>query len=324
MIMPPYESPFWLPNGHCQTLYAALCSPKAPLYFRRERWNTPDGDFIDLDWTTPELRAPRPLLVLFHGLEGSSESRYARALMQAAIAQQWQGVVVHFRGCSGEENRQPRAYHAGDSVELDWILQRLHAQQAGAPLYAVGVSLGGNALLKWLGEQGRRAATYMSAAAAISAPFDLAAAGDYLAQGFNQRYTQHFLRSMKRKAILKLARYPHLFDRERMLKAQNLRQFDDTVTAPLHGFSSVDDYWSRASSKPYLAHIAIPTLLLNARNDPFLPQSALPTAGEMSASVTAVFSETGGHVGFVSGAPLANWSWLTQTVVQFLQQARSN
>lgn len=321
---PRYQAPPWLPGGNLQTLYPALLARRPAVNYYRQRWDTPDGDFIDLDWTENPDRGlgiengVRPLLVLFHGLEGSSRSHYARSLMQAAVARGWRGVVVHFRGCSGELNRLPRAYHSGDSAEIDWILRRLQQQQHGAPLHAAGVSLGGNALLKWLGEQGAAATAVVHSAAAMSAPLDLHAAGTALEQGFNMIYTRHFLVTMKRKSLLKLRMHPGLFDAARVRAARTLREFDDLVTAPLHGFAGVDDYWTRASSKPWLSRIAVPTLLLNACNDPFLPAAALPEPQEISAAVTAAFPETGGHVGFTTGAFPGTLNWPAQFMTAFM------
>ena len=205
--MTAYRSPFWLPGGHTQTIYPLLIKPSPPPY-RRERWETPDGDFIDLDWNDPSPATSAshssPVLVLFHGLEGSSGSHYAISLMRAAVAIGWTGVVVNFRGCSGEINRLPRAYHSGDSAEIDWILQRLRQRFPQRLRYAVGVSLGGNALLKWLGERETAAGTCLQAAAAISAPLDLSASGTHLGRGFNRLYSRHFLHTLKRKAAAKL------------------------------------------------------------------------------------------------------------------------
>jgi predicted alpha/beta-fold hydrolase len=316
-----YRAPVWLPGGNLQTLYPALLAPRPAIPYHRQRWETPDGDFIDLDWTAdPESgmrldARSRALLVLFHGLEGSSNSHYARALMRAAMQRGWLGVVVHFRGCSGEINRLPRAYHSGDSAEIDWILRRLRGQHAG-PLFAAGVSLGGNALLKWLGEQRETAKDMITRAAAISAPLDLHAAADALERGFNMNYTRNFLSTMKRKSLAKLQRHPGLFDGTRLRAARTLREFDDLVTAPLHGFSGVDDYYSRASSKPWLACITLPTLLLNARNDPFLPAAALPAPHELAAAVSAVFPDEGGHVGFPDAS--GTLAWLPRSVLEFL------
>jgi len=321
----PYRAPHWLPGGHAQTLFAATWIRPPAVTYWRERWETPDFDFIDLDWIDNpghELRLDQrddaPLVVLFHGLEGSSDSQYARALMHAANARGWRGVVVHFRGCSGDINRLPRAYHSGDSTEIDWILRRLRSTRT-SPIYAAGVSLGGNALLKWLGEQGAAARHVVTRAAAVSAPVDLAAAGDALGRSFNMIYTRNFLKTMKAKTLAKLRRYPALCDRRRMLAARTLREFDDLVTAPLHGFRNVDDYYARASSKPFLKTIAAPTLVLNARNDPFLPARFLPTAQDVSVNVQLETPATGGHVGFVRGPFPGNITWLPQHLLQFFE-----
>jgi predicted alpha/beta-fold hydrolase len=318
-----YRAPLWLPGGHAQTIHAVTWVRRPPVAYWRERWKTPDFDFIDLDWVDNpqhELKFGQhdstPLVVLFHGLEGNSDSHYARALMHAVNARGWHGVVVHFRGCSGEINRLPRAYHSGDSAEIDWILRRLRSTRSG-PLYAAGVSLGGNALLKWLGEQGHHAQQVITRAAAVSAPVDLAAAGDALGRGFNMIYTRNFLRTLKARTLAKMKRYPALCDKRSMQAARTLRAFDDVVTAPLHGFAGVDDYYARASSKPFLPSIVTTTLMLNARNDPFLPAQFLPTPQEVSTSVQLETPATGGHVGFVAGRFPGNIGWLTQRLIRF-------
>ena len=312
--MSSYLAPLWLPGGHAQTIYPVLNAP-AKVPFDRERWDTPDGDFIDLDWAGP--REATKQLVLFHGLEGSSRSHYAGSIARLATARGWRCVVPHFRGCSGEINRLPRSYHSGDSEEIDWILRRLRALAPGALINAVGVSLGGNALLKWLGERGEQAAGIVARAAAVSAPIDLACAGHALGHGFNLFYTQVFLRTLKRKAAAKLARFPGIFDGHAMLASRNLYEFDNAVTAPLHGFRDTDDYWERASSWPLLAGIAVPTLILNARNDPFLPESALSHTRSASGQVTLEFPDHGGHVGFMSGPIPGRHGWLAARILDF-------
>lgn len=325
-----YRAPAWLPGGHLQTLYPPLLMPRPRVAYWRERWDTPDDDFIDLDWLEPERAAAKqfgdkdnrtvatPLVVLFHGLEGGSNSHYSAALMAATRDIGWRGVVVHFRGCSGEINRLRRAYHSGDSAEIDWILRRLRDSNGSAPLFAVGVSLGGNALLKWLGEQRAAACKVVDGAAAISAPVDLMAAGNALDAGFNLiLYTQNFLSSVKRKTRAKLELFPDLCDHALMLESRTLRAFDNAVTAPLHGYRDTDDYWTRGSSKPGLINICVPTLIINAKNDPFLPASALPRADEVSSTVTLVQPDEGGHVGFVGGAFPGSSSWLPATILRF-------
>ena len=307
----PYTAPAWLPGGHAQTIYTALLARPA-VGFQRERWETPDGDFIDLDWAGPADAAN--LLVLFHGLEGSSKSHYARAIARHAKDLGWRCVIPHFRGCSGESNRLPRAYHSGDSPEIDWILRRAQALAPSRKVHACGLSLGGNALLKWLGEQGNAASGIVSGAVSVSAPLDLAAAGHALGRGFNLAYTRMFLDTLKRKAAEKLIRFPGSFDGAAMRASGTLYEFDNAVTAPLHGFRDTDDYWLRASSWPLLAGIQAPTLVLNARNDPFLPEHALARARDASKHVTLEFPKHGGHVGFLSGPFPGHHGWLAERI----------
>ncbi|MDO8959171.1 MAG: alpha/beta fold hydrolase [Rhodocyclaceae bacterium] len=311
----PYRAPRWLVGGNAQTLWPLLRKGPLPAY-RRERHATPDGDFIDIDWidAVPGASPATPQLILFHGLEGSSRSHYARALMRAVARRGWRGAVVHFRGCSGEPNRLPRAYHSGDSAEIDWVLRRLSAAQPLAPLYVAGVSLGANALLKWLGEQGA-VARFVTAAAAISAPHDLAAANVALMQGFNRIYTRHFLRTLIPAALAKLDRFPGLFDAARVRAANSMYAFDDVVTAPLHGFAGAADYYARASAGQFLGGIAVPTLVLNAKNDPFLPTAALPGLSRISAAVTLEQPDAGGHVGFVVDRFPGALDWLPQRLL---------
>jgi len=312
-----YRAPWWLPGGHAQTLYGVLFAGSKVMW-RRERWETPDGDFIDVDRLPGAAGAP--LVAVFHGLEGGSGSHYAGALARELGRRGWHGAVAHFRGCSGEPNRLPRAYHSGDADEVRWILRRLGAEARGAPLFAAGVSLGGNALLKWLGED-EQARQVLLAAAAVSAPVDLMAAGDALGQGFNLVYTRTFLATMKRKAEEKLERFPGLFDGEAMRRARTLREFDDVVTAPLHGFRDTDDYWTRASAKPVLGRIQVPTLLLYARNDPFLPEAALPGRADVSREVRLEFPEEGGHAAFVSAPFPGNIDWMPRRITGFFEEA---
>ena len=301
--MNAYRAPWWLPGGHLQTIFAAL-APTPRVAFRRERWDTPDGDFIDLDWAGDDNTGP--LLALFHGLEGSSGSHYSRSLAAQALAAGWRCVVPHFRGCSGELNRLPRAYHSGDSAELDWILRRLDAR------YAVGVSLGGNALLKLLGEKGTGIG--LRRAAAVSAPLVLAAAGRSLDQGLNRElYTRIFLKTLKKKTFEKIRQQKIRIDAVRLEKARTFWEFDDAVTAPLHGFLGADDYWARSSSAPWLPSIRIPTLVLNARNDPFMPASALDGIAPVPPNVVLEFPCSGGHAGFPGRD-----HWLARRVLAYL------
>ena len=317
--MRPYRAPWWLPGGHLQTIYPYFLLKRRPQPYRRERWETPDGDFIDLDWTDSGVDQT-PLVALFHGLEGGSASHYATALMGAVARRRWRGVVIHFRGCSGEPNRLPRAYHSGDADEIGWILRRLRALDPSSPMFAAGVSLGGNALLKWLGREQASAGVIVDAAAAVSAPVDLMTAGDLLGSGVNRLYGNHFLRTLKRKGLEKLERFPALYDADVVRNARTLRDFDNVVTAPLHGFRDTDDYWTRASSKPDLRKIAVPTLIVHARNDPFLPGRHLPAASEVSASVILDYPDGGGHTGFASGPFPGNLDWLPGRLLDFFRE----
>jgi hypothetical protein len=318
--MQTFKAPAWLPGGHVQTIWPALYGRRtqgpAPVY-QRERWTTPDGDFIDVDFRFAQ-DAAAPWLVLFHGLEGSSASHYAQAFAEVAQQCGWSYAVPHFRGCSGELNLAPRAYHSGDFEEVGWILQRLR-QRAGSPLRVAGVSLGGNALLRWAQEAGDSAAATACAVAAISSPIDLAAGGHAIGRGFNRQvYTRMFLRSMKPKALAKLAQHPGLFPRDRMMAARDLYEFDNLFTAPLHGFKNTDDYWLRASAKPHLAAIRIPALVLNARNDPFVPASSLPAVQHVGRHVTLWQPAHGGHVGFPAGRFPSHVQAMPQAVVNWL------
>ena len=319
MQMQHYRAPRWLIGGHAQTIWPALFSKRfdGPVpSLRRERWATPDADFIDVDWQGDDADAP--LLVLFHGLEGSSASHYAQAFAHWARGHGWRFAVPHFRGCSGELNRAPRAYHSGDFEEIGWILRHLRSQHRGR-IAAVGVSLGGNALLRWAEEAGESAAHTVGAVAAVSSPVDLAAGGHAIGSGFNRQvYTRMFLRTMKPKALAKLAQHPGLFDRDRLLAARTLYEFDNIFTAPLHGFRDTDDYWSRGSAKPHLHRIRIPALVLNARNDPFVPAHCLPRQRDVGPFVTLWQPPHGGHVGFPGGRWPGHVNTLTERVMGWI------
>jgi predicted alpha/beta-fold hydrolase len=341
-----------LPGGQAQTIWPALFSrftstQRQPVVWVRERWDTPDGDFIDVDRIGPN-RQPSdgaigshrqegagplavaqdlasqpakevPLLVLFHGLEGSSQSHYAQAIAHACELADWSIAVAHFRGCSGELNRAPRAYHSGDWQEVDWVLRRFRAQHTG-PICAVGISLGGNALLRWAEEMGAQAATVVQTMASVSAPLDLAEGGAAISRGFNRRvYTPMFLRTLKPKALAMVRMHPGLADAHAIAAARDLHDFDDAFTAPVHGFRDADDYWRRASSKPQLNSIRLPTLVINARNDPFLPARVLPAPSEMSPGVWLEQPEQGGHVGFARGQVPGQLEWMPQRLLHFFK-----
>jgi uncharacterized protein len=292
-------------------------APKPKVHYRRERWNTPDQDFIDVDIVDAQDNAP--IVVLFHGLEGSSKSAYACALMAHAKNKNWRGMVAHFRGCSGENNRLMRAYHSGDSEHVDFVLQTIRRQFTNSPIYIAGVSLGGNAMLKWLGMAGSTA-NFVNAAFAISPPHDLEAGAVVLSQGFNKKYTDNFLSTLKEKTRDKAMRFPNALDLKAALAANTFFEFDQLVTAPIHGFSSCYDYWRRSSCKQFLGDIAVPTTILNALNDPFQPTHALAIPKQVSATVRLEYPAQGGHVGFLQGNIPGHQAWLCNRVFSFFEQ----
>ena len=317
-------APLWLPGAHLQTIVPARFMRLPVVQYRRERWDTHDSDFIDVDFALPEPMAnDAPLLVLFHGLEGDSQSHYAVATMRWFADRGWRGLVVHFRGCSGEANRLPRAYHSGDSEEGDWILRAVRLRWPEAPLYAVGISLGGNMLAKWAGERGQDA-SFVTAAASIGSPLDLAAGGAALGRGFNMIYTRMFLATLKSKALAKLQQFPDIArdgEYSRRLRAsRNLYEFDNEYTAPLHGFRNTEDYWDRASGKRWLQAVRIPYLLLNARNDPFVPAASLPQPPDVSRAVELEQPAHGGHIGFARGPWPGRIDFIAERLHRFFTQ----
>ncbi len=340
----PCPTPWWLPDGHTQTIYAARWAPCPQVTYSRERLNTPDGDFLDIDWVLPGMepgrlnavlaepersnldsllppgpqRYSRRAVMVFHGLEGCSSSHYARALSHHFRARGWVVAVPHFRGCSGTPNRLLRAYHSGDVEEVRWLIEQVRARLPQAAWHAIGVSLGGNALARYLGNDPDHSQV-LRAAAVVSAPLDLLTCGNHLSQGLLQRelYTRHFLSSLKPKVLRKAQKFPGAFDAWRVSHSRTLRAFDDAYTAPVHGFRDVDDYWTQASAKPVLRAIETPTLLLNARNDPFVPSHCLPHPREVSRRVLLHQPATGGHVGFVTGRGRGHLHWLPRRIERF-------
>jgi predicted alpha/beta-fold hydrolase len=349
--------PAWLPGGHAQTLYGAFCAQHPAIRFTRERVDTPDGDFVDLDWcgpgldphTRPDGRATPhdsglvgtaasrwiepadwlqvppdvPALILFHGLEGSSLSPYMQATAHAFRSQGWMVVAAHFRGCSGVPNRMARAYYSGDSPEIAFMLDHVRARLPRAAWHAAGISLGGNALLKHLGEAGHQARG-LRAAAAISVPMDLATCGRRLSDTAwgRQLYSRYFLHSMRRKVFGKAQEFPGSVDVMRTQRMRSLREFDDLYTAPMHGYRNALDYWTRAASLPLLRGIRVPTLILNARNDPFVPEASLPGSRDASSDVLLHQPSQGGHAGFVTGMFPGHLGWLPGSLRQFFDSGR--
>ena len=315
----PYRAPRWLSGGHAQTIWPYFVA-RPEVAYRRERVATADGDFWDFDWVDAYAVNGAPLVVLFHGLEGSSASHYARSLMASLEGVGWRGVIPHWRGCSGELNLAPRAYHSGDHEEVGAMLGAIRARVGpDVTLHAVGVSLGGSALLNWLGRAGPGARDVLASAAAVSTPLDLTAAGLSIDRGLNHVYAWHFLATLRPKSRAIARRFPGLLDEARLRRAFSMYAFDNAVTAPLHGFADTLDYWRRASSKPWLDRVELPTLVLNAKNDPFVPRASLPGPDEVSPAVRLEQPEEGGHCGFMVGPFPGRLTWLPQRLLQFFR-----
>jgi predicted alpha/beta-fold hydrolase len=287
---------------------------------RRERIATRDGDFVDLDWLAAAAPPAAPLLLLLHGLEGSAHSHYVRGLLGLAQREGWRAVVLNFRSCSGEPNRLPRFYHSGDTDDLDEVVRVLAAREPALALAAVGVSLGGNVLLKWLGEQGAAAPPAVRAAVGISVPFDLEQCARTLDRGFQKWvYTANFMRSFRQKVRMKVLVHGPFVDLAAVRRARTFAAYDRLVTAPLHGFADELDYWRRASCGPYLARVRRPTLLISAVDDPFVPSAALPDFSALPPQVALEVTPRGGHVGFIEGPPWRVRSWAERRAVAFVR-----
>jgi predicted alpha/beta-fold hydrolase len=287
---------------------------------RRERLDTPDGDFLEID-RIDGASADAPRLVILHGLEGTPRSRYARGTMVEAARRGWGADLLYFRSCGGTLNRARRMYHSGDTGDLACLVDLLVREHPRAPLVFAGFSLGGNVLLKWLGERGADLPSQVRGAAAVSVPFDLARGARCIGQGFARVYQASFLRSLKRKTLAKLEQYPDLADPRRVARTRSIYEFDDVVTAPIHGFRSAADYYARSSALRYLSAIRLPTLLLSAVDDPFLPPAVLDDVRAVAATTPALeweFVPRGGHVGFVMGPPWRPFYYAEWRVVAFL------
>lgn len=309
-----FEPAWWCRGRHLQTLFPSLFRRRVIPALRRQRVELPDGDFLDIDWTA--LPGKRRVLVL-HGLEGSLESHYSGGLLKYLAQHGYRAGLMYFRGRSGTPNRLPRGYHSGDTGDLDYVVNHLHGTCPGQLLAVIGFSLGGNVLLKWLGERG--AGAPLATAIAVSVPFDLDSAARQLERGLSRIYRNHLLGRLRQAVIAKSARHPAPVPLRELPRLNSFHAFDDAVTAPLHGFRDVADYYQRSSSKPFLRHIRIPTLILQARDDPFLPPSALPDDSELNEYTRLELSGHGGHVGFVAGnSPFHPVYWLEQRIVRHL------
>ncbi len=312
-----FRPAWWLPGGHLQTLYPTLFRVRRPPPVTRERLELDDGDFLDLDWTQEQ---PGPLVVLLHGLEGTQHSHYVAGFMGALSRSGLQCVQLYFRGCSGEPNRLPRSYHSGETGDLQIVLDHLTQRHPQRDIYVAGVSLGGNVLLKWLGENPQQ--QQVKRAVAVSVPFDLDNAAVKLEHGLSRIYQDYLLRKLRRSLHSKAQRVNMPIDINPVSRLSSFRRFDDEVTAPLHGFEGVDDYYRKSSSRHFVSKIETPTLIIHALDDPFMTPEALPT--ETGPGVNLEVYSSGGHVGFVSGSlPLRPRYWLDQRIMTFLAPRKS-
>ena len=313
IITSRFHAPWWLRGPHAQTLWPQLRRRPGQLVLSPERLELADGDFVDLCWTQ---NTDGPIVAVFHGLEGSINSPYAMGMMAAVEARGWRGVFMHFRGCSGAFNRLDRSYHSGDTGDIARLIDTLRVRFPDLPVAAIGYSLGGNALLKYLGENPQ--STKLQVAAAVSVPFQLDDGARRLDQGFSKVYQRHLLRRLRDKLTAKYRDRKPPLSLGGIAALSNFRLFDDAITAPLHGFRNVDDYYQRSSCRQYLVHIDTPTLIIHSRDDPFMTPATIPHAAELGKEVRLELSDSGGHVGFISGKyPWRPSYWLEQRIPEF-------
>lgn len=310
-----FKPAWWLPGPHLQTLWPTLCRKKQKrLILERERFELPDGDFLDLDWAGDK----GPIVIILHGLEGSVRSPYAQGMLQAIVKNEWRGLCMHFRGCSGEPNRLVRSYHSGETRDLATIVKSLTKREPGVPIAAIGFSLGGNVLLKWLGETSDL--NPLVAAIAVSVPFELQKASRRIQRGFSKFYQWHLLNCLRRRLRKKFQMQAADLDVSTLARVKTLWEFDEKVTAPLHGFSCAEEYYSRSSSRQFLSKIRVPTLLVQALDDPFMTEDLIPEPEELPEQVKLEVTPAGGHVGFVAGKfPWRSEYWLEHRVPLFLK-----
>jgi len=313
MAIKEFTAPNWCNNSHCQTIWPLLARKKLTIPWQRQRLELPDGDFLDLDWRGQQA-GTNPVVLVLHGLEGSSHSHYARAMGYALPQHDFRVVVLNFRGCSGSHNRLTRSYHSGETEDIAYVINDIKKSNPDAPLFVVGFSLGGNVLLKWLGEQ--KTAAPITAAVAISVPFDLGVAADRMTEGLSRIYQRYFLSSLIPKIISKNKLVELPVDIQKVRGAKTLREYDNFLTAPLHGFADAQDYYTRSSCKQFLGDVSIPTNIIHSRDDPFMTTSIIPKQDEISEHVSLNIQNHGGHVGFIG----KQGYWLDQIVPLFFSR----
>jgi predicted alpha/beta-fold hydrolase len=318
----PFAAPWWARNPHVQTMWGKFARRVEAAPTRLERWDTPDGDFVDL--VRLDAAAPgRPRLLLLHGLEGGERSHYAQGLFGEARRRGWAMDLLLHRTCGPELNRTRRFYHSGDTGDAAFVVDRLATEWPDVPVAVCGVSLGGNVLLKYLGERGAALPTTLRAAVAVSVPYDLARGARHISRGFARLYEANFLRSLRAKVVAKRARFPDLADDATLAGLRTIWDFDDAVTAPVHGFRDAADYYARSSALGFLPAVRLPTLLLSAVDDPFLPSAVLDevrAAARVNPSLHVEFTPHGGHVGFVGGrAPWRAEYYAERRTFEFLE-----
>ena len=320
-----YSPAWWIPGGHLQTLWGKFFRRQIPAPTRLERWDTADGDFLELHRIDSAPGVPRVLLL--HGLEGTIRSHYAQGLLNEAVRRGWGADLLIFRSCGSELNRAKRFYHSGETEDLSFVLDKISAEYSTSPLAAAGVSLGGNVLLKFLGERGARLPPQLKAAAAVSVPFDLARSSTRINRGFSRVYQRFFMESLRRKALAKAARYPDLAPTPKIRALKTLEGFDDLITGPIHGFRDAQDYYRKSSSLPFLERIRLKTLLLSAVDDPMLPPEVLDDVRQIALRNPALhpeFTVRGGHAGFIAGSmPWRPFYYAEHRVGEFFADAFS-
>ena len=317
-----FRPAWWLPGPHLPTIWGKLARRRPPVHDRVERWRTPDGDHLTLarmGTITPGV----PHLLILHGLEAKITAKYAHGMLAEAKARGWSGDLMIFRSCDGEVNTARRFYHSGETTDLAFVVEELIKSYPNLHLVLAGVSLGGNVLVKWLGEQGSAIPSQIKRAAAASVPFDLEAGARFMEKGFARVYVKHFLDTLKAKTLEKLKLYQDLCDRKKLLAARTFWEFDDAMTGPVHGFTGAHDYYKRSSSLQFLGKVRVPTLLMSAWDDPFLPQFVLERVGKVALDnpfLNTEFSQSGGHVGWVDGRLWAQGYYMERRVVSWLAE----